>query len=140
MIKGLGHIAVRTKNLEESIHFYKDILGLKEAFRMCGEDGKPFMVYFYVAPGQFIELFPNGTKATEKGKDVIGLVHICLEVEDVQAAFEEMKKKDAPIDSDIIVGKAKCLQFWTHDPDGNAIELMELPPESLQAQANSKFN
>ena len=29
--------------------------------------------------------------------------------------------------------------FWTHDPDGNALEIMELPPDSLQAKANARF-
>jgi lactoylglutathione lyase len=29
--------------------------------------------------------------------------------------------------------------FWTHDPDGNQLEVMQLPPESLQAQANRRF-
>lgn len=135
MIKNLGHIAVRAKNLDESLHFYKDILGLEEAFRMCGDDGKPYIVYLYIALGQFIELFPNGKKPSEKGNDIIGMAHICLEVEDVKKAYEIMTERGAPIDTDIIVGKAKCVQFWTHDPDGNAIELMELPPESKQAQA-----
>jgi hypothetical protein len=29
--------------------------------------------------------------------------------------------------------------FWTHDPDGNRIEFMELTPESLQAQAITRL-
>ena len=30
--------------------------------------------------------------------------------------------------------------FWTHDPDGTQIEIMEMPPESLQAQADKKYS
>ena len=41
----------------------------------------------------------------------------------------------APIDVPLRTGMAKCLLFYTHDPDGNAVELMQLPPELLQAQA-----
>lgn len=140
MIKNLGHIAVRTKNLDESLKFYTQVLGLEEAFRMCGSDGKPYIVYLYIAPNQFIELFPNGVRRQEVGSDVIGFQHICLEVEDVNAAFAEMKEKGAPLDSDIIVGNAKCIQFWTHDPDGNKIELMQLPPESEQAKAIARLS
>lgn len=135
MIKNLGHIAVRVKDLDESLRFYKDILGLEEAFRLCGDDGKPYLVYLYIAPGQFIELFPNGSKPGECSREIIGLVHICLEVDDVKEAYALMQERGAPIDSDIILGNAKCRQFWLHDPDGNPIELMELPPESMQAQA-----
>ena len=29
--------------------------------------------------------------------------------------------------------------FWTHDPDGTEIEIMEMPPESMQAQADSRL-
>ena len=29
--------------------------------------------------------------------------------------------------------------FWTHDPDGTRIEVMEMPPESMQAQAALRF-
>jgi lactoylglutathione lyase len=29
--------------------------------------------------------------------------------------------------------------FWTHDPDGTQIEIMEMPPESMQAQADKKL-
>lgn len=32
-----------------------------------------------------------------------------------------------------------CLMFWTHDPDGTQIEVMEMPPESLQARADRRF-
>lgn len=139
MIKNLGHIAIRTKNLDESLKFYTETLGLKEAFRLLGSDGKPYIVYVYIAPGQFIELFPNGVENQETGDKIIGFQHICLEVDDVNTAFEDLKKKGAPIDTDIVVGKAKCIQFWTHDPDGNKIELMQLPPESMQAQAMARL-
>ena len=138
-MKGLSHIAVRTKDLDASLRFYRDIMGLEEAFRLCGDDGKPFLIYVYIAPNQFIELFPNGERRQEQGRDVIGFQHICLEVEDVEAAYRTMRERGAPIDSEIIDGKAKCRQFWMHDPDGNPIELMELPPQSCQYQATARI-
>jgi hypothetical protein len=36
-------------------------------------------------------------------------------------------------------GYSKCIQFWTHDPDGNRIEFMERPPESLPIQAMKRL-
>ena len=139
MIKGLGHTAIRTSDLEKSIEFYTETLGLKEAFRLNDADGKPFIVYIYVGPRQFIELFPNGTKEAQYTKEQIGLVHICLEVDDVEAAYKELQGKQVPFDTGIVDGKAKCRQFWIHDPDGTPIELMELPPASLQAQAIARM-
>lgn len=139
MITRLGHIAVRISDINTSLHFYVDILGLEEAFRLYGEDGSLTTVYLYIAPYQFLELFTNGRMAPERRDDTIGPCHICLEVVDIQAAYAQLKEQGAPIDREIRTGKARCLQFWTHDPDGTAIELMQLPPESLQYQATDRF-
>lgn len=135
MIKGIGHTAIRTSDLENSLRFYTETLGLEEAFRLVGEDGKPFIVYLYAGPRQFIELFPNGSEETVYSKEKIGLVHLCFEVENVEAAYRELEAKGVALDSGIVDGKAKCRQFWIHDPDGTPIELMELPEASMQAQA-----
>lgn len=139
MITRLGHIAMRTGDLPQSLRFYTDVLGLKEAFRLYGEDGALGAVYVYIAPYQFLELFANGERPAERGPDVIGVCHLCLEVPDIQEAYARVKERGGPLDSEVIVGRAKCLQFWTHDPDGNAVELMALPEESLQAQATRRL-
>lgn len=67
------------------------------------------------------------------------MCHICLETADVHAAYEQVKNLGGPLDSPVKTGKSKCLMFWTHDPDGNSLEIMQLPPESLKAQANRRF-
>lgn len=135
MYKGLGHYAIRTSNIDQSLHFYQNILGFEEAFRMNDENGDPWIIYLSIVPGQFIELFMNGTKPADRGDDVIGVTHICLEVDDVEKSCETLRAKGAPIDREIAFGRSRAKQFWTHDPDGNPIEIMELPPESQQAQA-----
>ena len=139
MIAGLSHIAIRTSNILNSVHFYKEVLGLREAFRMYGEDGALATVYIYIAPSQYLELFANGTRHVEAGHDTIGMCHICLETEDVEKAYETVKAKGGPLDSDIRWGKSRCRMFWTHDPDGTSLEIMEITPESLQFRANKQF-
>ena len=139
MIKGLGHVAIRAKDIEESGKFYREIVGLKEAFRMYNLEGNRLgTIYFYLAPGQFIEIFPDGGGA-QPDNNSIGLKHICIEVENAAKFQEELRARGAPIDIELKTGISKCIQFWTHDPDGNKIEFMELPPESLQAQANKRL-
>ena len=140
MIKGLSHIAVGASNILASVRFYTEILGLQEAFRMYNEDGQLSTVYLYIAPSQYLELFANGAKPAMTGSDVIGLCHICLETEHIEKAYDTVKAKGGPLDSDVRLGKSKCRMFWTHDPDGNALEIMELTPESLQAQANARLD
>ena len=135
-VGALSHVAIRTRNIQESIRFYTEVLGLREAFRMHREDGSLATVYLSIAPGQFLELFSNGTRDSEQGTDLIGMCHICLSTRDIRRSFALVQAAGGPIDREISVGKSRCLMFWTHDPDGTQIEIMELTPESLQAQAD----
>ena len=136
MIKRIGHIAIRAKDIEKTVSFYRDILGCKEAFRMYnGEGGALSTIYLCVAPGQFIEIFPNGSAERKIENDTIGYSHLCIEVEDAAKTLEALRAKGLPIDVELKTGLSKCKMFWTHDPDGSRIEFMELTPESLQAQA-----
>ena len=139
VIRGLSHIAVRASDLMRTVHFYTEVLGLREAFRMTDDQGNVSTVYVYIAPSQFIEIFANGSRPPLSGQDVIGMCHICLETEDVDRAYETVKERGGPLDTDVRLGKSRCRMFWTHDPDGNALDIMELPPDSLQAQANARF-
>ena len=136
---GLSHVAVRTRDIRESIRYYTEVLGLREAFRMHREDGTLATVYLYIAPGQYLELFAGGTEAHVPGQDEIGMCHICLRTDDIRHSFETVRSAGGPLDSEIRRGQSRCLMFWTHDPDGTRIEVMELTPESMQAQANQRF-
>jgi lactoylglutathione lyase len=59
---------------------------------------------------------------------------------DIQQSYEAVRNAGGPLDSEIRRGHSRCLMFWTHDPDGTQIEIMEMPPESLQAQADSRLS
>ena len=106
---------------------------------MYGENGELATVYLYIAPSQYLELFANGARPAPTDPDTIGMCHICLETEDVFKAYEAVKEKDGPLDSELRLGKAKCRMFFTHDPDGTSLEIMELTPESYHVQANARF-
>ncbi|MBR5111306.1 MAG: VOC family protein [Clostridia bacterium] len=136
-VAGLSHAAIRTRSILDSVRFYTEVLGLKEAFRMHREDGTLAAVYLFIAPGQYLELFSDGTREGIAGPDVIGICHLCLMTKDVQKSCAAVKQAGGPIDREIQRGKSRCWMFWTHDPDGTPIEIMEMPPESFQAQADA---
>ena len=138
-VSGLSHAAIRTSSILDSVQYYTEILGLREAFRMYREDGSLSTVYLFIAPGQYLELFTNGTRKTDLDQDTIGFCHLCLMTKDIQRSYEAVCKAGGPLDSEICKGKSNCLMFWTHDPDGTKIEIMEMPPESLQAQADKQI-
>ena len=138
-VAGLCHVAIRTKDIHKSIHYYTNVLGLKEAFRMFREDGSLGTVYLSVAKGQYLELFPDAVYKTGAGPDTAGVCHLCLTTNNIRRSYQTVSDAGGPLDSEIRTGKSRCLMFWTHDPDGTQIEIMEMPPESLQAQADKKL-
>ena len=139
-VAGLSHVAIRTRNIHESIRFYTEILGLREAFRMYRDDNSLSTVYLFFAPGQYLELFTNGTKEGTAGPETIGFCHLCLMTENIMQSYEAVKAAGGRPDSEVRRGHSDCLMFWIHDPDGTQIEIMEMPPESLQAQADRRLS
>lgn len=131
MIKGIGHVAYVVKDLEESLHFYCDILGFEELFTMKDDQGDPVLTYLKVQRNQFIELFP-AQKGDKKQSARIGYGHLCLEVEDINEIARVMKEKGIKMDVEPKKGNDGNFQCWIHDPDGNRIEFMQMMPDSLQ--------
>lgn len=135
MVKGIGHVAFKVKDMAKSVEFYEKTFGFKKAFDIPNpKDGKPWIVYLYGA-GQFIELFYDGKKEVPYDDDNIGFLHICLEVDDINEAWKKVVEAGAPQDIAPNQGSDLNLQAWTHDPDWNKIEIMQLDPESPQVKA-----
>lgn len=140
MIKGIGHPAIRARDMEATARFYVEVLGMKEAFRLyTGPNGECTSIHIYVAPSQFIEIFPGGETPAGAGEHSIGHNHMCYEVDDAAKTLEEMRARGAVIDVELKTGFSRCIQFWTHDPDGNRIEFMELPEGCMQLEANARI-
>lgn len=131
MITGLAHACFTVSDLEQSLRFYRDGLGLKEAFDFVNDDGKRYGVYLYIGARNFIELF-EGQLA--KRADQQSFKHICLEVDDIQATVATLKARGIDV-SPVKLGKDHSYQAWITDPDGNRIELHHYTPESWQASS-----
>lgn len=136
MIEGFGHVAYVVEDLEESLHFYCDVLGFEKVFTLENDDGSPWLVYIQVGDGQFIELFPSD-EGDEKSRGKIGYDHLCLEVEDIEEIAQKMRNEGVELDSEPTKGEDGNYQCWVKDPDGNRIEFMQMMPDSLQNQATS---
>ncbi|MBO4652266.1 MAG: VOC family protein [Lachnospiraceae bacterium] len=135
MIQGIGHVAFRVRDMERSIRFYEDTLGFRRAFDIPRpENGEPWIVYLYGAGSQFLELFYGGTREIPGGDETIGFFHMCIAVDDIQDIWRKITETGAPQDDAPKQGADFNWQCWTHDPDGNKIELMQLDPNSPQMQ------
>jgi predicted lactoylglutathione lyase len=56
MIKSIAHIAFQVNDMEASLKFY-ETFGIKKAFSISDDNGKPQIEYLKISDGQFIELF-----------------------------------------------------------------------------------
>ena len=129
MITDIGHAAFGTHDLDKSLEFYAK-LGIHEAFRLHHEDGSLMLVYLHVASDRFIEVFPNGPEPDPQRRS--SFLHLCLVADDLRATVEELRAAGVMIDREPKLGLDHNLQAWIKDPDGNAIELMQLVEESPQ--------
>ena len=135
MITGIGHTAVTAKDMEESIRFYTQALGFREAFSFQHpETGAPWIVYLSVSPGQFMELFYGGTEERPWHDSLTGFNHLCFEVDDINLAVSKIRDAGYPIDAKPQQGLDHNWQAWTRDPNGIRIELMQMMPDSPQYQ------
>jgi catechol 2,3-dioxygenase-like lactoylglutathione lyase family enzyme len=131
MITGIGHAAFRVRDLEQSLHFYCDLLGMERAFDI-DRDGKPWITFVHLGDGQFLELFPEPETAEDFSGNKGSYRHIQLEVDDLEQTISAMEGRGLPrTDNPPRQGRDGNWQYWLTDPDGNRLELMQVMPDSL---------
>jgi lactoylglutathione lyase len=133
-IAGIGHVAIRVKDIKQSLDFYTGKLGFKEMFRL-DRDSKLWIVYLRVTDTQFVELFPDAVGDRVAGETQIGLNHFCLECDDIDLVLSQLAAKNVPLFRPKKVGADNNTQAWVEDPDGNRIEFMQMGAGSMQAAA-----
>jgi lactoylglutathione lyase len=129
LIIDLTHIALAAHDLQATLDFYATI-GLHEAFRLRHDDGSPMLVYLHVGGDRFIEVFPGGPEHDPMRRG--SFMHLCLAVDDIYATVAQLKTASVRIDAEPKMGMDHNLQAWIRDPDGNAIELMQMADASPQ--------
>lgn len=137
MIRQLAHLNFVTDDLNKIIDFYVDKLGMKVKFTLNNKKGQPFGYYFECGSSTFLEFFDQAMAAEHWGGQAAALTagtqyrHFCLEVTGLDEYCQKLKSKGVEV-SPISMGMDNSRQAWIADPDGNAIELMEYGPLSLQ--------
>ncbi|MEE9303217.1 MAG: lactoylglutathione lyase [Thiotrichaceae bacterium] len=120
------HTMLRVGNLDRSIHFYTQILGMHELRRKEYPDGKftlAFLGYGEESENTVLELTYNwGVDHYEIGT---AFGHIAIEVDDVYKACDRMREMGGKIIRD--AGKMNAgltIIAFLEDPDGYQIELI----------------
>jgi len=141
-MKAIRHFGIVTKDMEDSLHFYKDLLGLKVK-REMHEEGKPISKVSNLKDVKIwtIKLqSDSGDTLVElleyqnyKGKDREdykiydhGASHIAFTVENLDKQYERLSRAGVQFNSEPTVsidGLVKVCHCF--DPDGVFIELVE---------------
>ena len=122
----LLHTMLRVGDLEASIHFYTEVLGMTLLRRKDypkGEFTLAFLGYGDESEHTALELTHNwGTGSYEQGN---GFGHLAIEVDDVYQAVEQIRERGGTIQREAAAMNAGATVIaFVGDPDGYAIELV----------------
>jgi lactoylglutathione lyase len=117
-----NHFNFNVLNLEKSIKFYSDTLGLKEVRRKEAPDGSWILVYLGDGNTNFALELTWLKDRKEKYDLGEGEFHLAFETDDFNAAHEKHKKMGC-----ICFENEKMGIYFIEDPDGYWIEI--IPPK-----------
>ncbi|MEH6589256.1 MAG: VOC family protein [Halioglobus sp.] len=141
------HTMVRASNLEQTMDFYCDKLGLVEVNRYDSEAGR-FTLVFLAAPGDIeaanagqsplVEITHNwDPEEYDEGRN---FGHLAYRVEDIYASCQRMMDKGVTINRPPRDGH----MAFVRSPDGISIELLQdgdaLPPQEPWASMENTGN
>jgi len=145
-MKGLHHVGITVKDLDASIRFYHDVLGLQFSNepspwfegegleKGVGVPGAVLKQVSLLLGDTTVELLeyrnpPSGTPGPITSNS-FGASHIAFQVEDIHATKAELEAKGITFYSDVNVVDEGVLAGWRwvyfEDPDGYPLELVEV--------------
>ena len=123
MIKKLLHTRYRVQDLEKTVSFYKDVLGLQETSRHTS--GRGSQLVFFKAPGSEEEI--ELCKFDESGPVQVGpdLTHLAFEVDDLEKFAADAAKKGYPLSDGPHHSSNGGIIAFLDAPEGYEIELIQ---------------
>jgi catechol 2,3-dioxygenase-like lactoylglutathione lyase family enzyme len=148
------HVGITVSDLGRSLRFYKEVFGVDPDFVVDDDDtsqgeavGVPSprmrVAVLTLAKNVQVELLqyvePTGAPYTLRNCDV-GAMHMCLTVEDIDVAYDELSARGAPPLARPRFERSASdpdgwKWFYCKDPDGITIEFVELLGASQEPAA-----
>ncbi|MCA1749317.1 MAG: methylmalonyl-CoA epimerase [Sphingomonadales bacterium] len=130
----LNHVGVATPSIEDSIGFWRDVMGATKIHDPFDMPSQGVKVCFVDTPNTQIELIePLGADSPIAGfleaNPQGGQHHLCFEVPNIHAAKEEFEAMGKRVLGEPRVGAHGTLIFFVHPKDmgGVLTEIMETP-------------
>ena len=129
MVKKLLHTRYRVTDLEKTVAFYKEVLGLEETRRSTS--GRGSRLVFFKAPGseELIEI----CKYDASGPVLVGpdLTHLAFEVDDLDAFAAHAAAKGYPLSDGPHRSASGSAIAFIDAPEGYEIELIQKAPRPI---------
>jgi len=149
MLKGVSHIGITVKNIEKSIDFYKNILGLKFQGQLFMEGKETDLLFsrnntkvkvaylsgsdiISAPPIELIEFKSSNCRENNICLQKVSISEICFNVEDIDKVYNKLLKKGVEFLSPPQLfdfskyGFCKSKAVYFKDIDGIILELMEV--------------
>ncbi len=139
-VLGLSHIVVRVADLDRSLDFYRSVLGFRlyrDNRRPASPDLAPSIVG--VVADTALELIETRHEPVRRAREEPGYSLIAFSVADVEAALDTLKSRGLTRFPEVISpggGPSRLIMF--RDPDGNVLELIQLPGARSMAEVLSR--
>tara|TARA_Y100000588_G_C13717637_1_gene695805 strand:- start:89 stop:550 length:462 start_codon:yes stop_codon:yes gene_type:complete len=143
----MHHVGLTVSDIEKSIEFYRDLLGMELVRRreadadyigmQTGYPGvKLSVASFKPTPDseqsmEVVQYLSHGDGPSDPATNRAGNSHLCLLVDDINRAFEELSTKGVWFKSDPVAITSGPNEggyvIYMYDPDGYTIELFQKP-------------
>src|SRR5436190_6501844 len=123
MVKKLLHTRYRVSDMDKTVAFYRDVLGLELVRSHTSPRGSQLV--FFKAPGseEEIEICKfDGSGPVNVGSDI---THLAFEVEDIEAFAKHSATKGYPLSDGPTKTSTGSVIAFVDAPEGYAIELIQ---------------
>jgi catechol 2,3-dioxygenase-like lactoylglutathione lyase family enzyme len=124
----LNHVGIYAKDFDESMRFYTQVMGFREAFSIKDKDGKPTLTYLQINKDQFLELAPATAERPA------GMSHVGIWPNDLNATVAALRQRGVKVD-DPRTGATKTSITNVTDPNGVRLEMLDFLVGSLPRKA-----
>ena len=139
-IRNFSHVCVGVSDLERSLAFYRDVLGLETIFdvelsgpgleAVTGQGGAVGRMVGCRVPGSGVSIelicLARPREAARGRPGPFGYTNVSLSVDDLDAAFAALEARGVQrLRKPVEVGGVRI--FFVADPDGTPIEIIEFP-------------
>ena len=142
MIKSLGHVGLGVTDMQRSLEFYRDFLGMKVLMELDIKDNRIGRVigvkaaackiaHLQLGDG-ILELFQyTNPKGSNKAKNINqydqGLIHIGFEVDDFHAHIKQLEQKNIKLLGEPVEFRPDVWVAYFYGPDGEVCEIRQKP-------------